>query len=104
MESTEAGAGREDVRWSATIVEDPRHYLIEDPRFIRTVSTSAFLQRYVFIGPALPVVTLHAVELDPAAVDEIRYHVDHAPRFEVFRLAHLMREDEDRTAPMPVRN
>ena len=66
--------------------------------------TSAFLQRYLLIGPAFLVVALDAVELDPATLDEIGHHVEHAPGFEVFRPAHLVWENEDRTTPMPVRN
>ena len=82
---TEAGACRKDVRRSLTVVEYPWHDLIDDPRLILPVATSALLQGYVLIGPCLRVVAVHAVELDAAAVDEIGHHVDHAPRFEVLR-------------------
>src|SRR5215211_1178054 len=98
------GASREDVCWPGTVIEDPRHDLIDDPRLIRTVSASTFLQRYVLVGPGFGVVAIYAVELDPAAVDEIGHNVDHAAGFEVSCVPHLVRKDKDRTTPMPVCN
>jgi len=43
------------------------------------VPMSAFLQRYVLVGPRFSVVAFHAVQLHPAAVDEIGHGTDHVP-------------------------
>jgi hypothetical protein len=63
---------------------------------------SALLQRDLLVGPAFGVVTVDAVDLDAAALNEVGHNIDHPPRLEVFRAAHLVREDEHWTAPMPV--
>src|SRR5215207_1454660 len=104
VKGAHTGACSEDLCRPATVFEYPGHYLINDPRLVRTVSASAFLQRYLLIRPGFRVVGVHAVELDPASVDEIGHNLDHAPRSELICLTHLVREDEDWTTPMPVSN
>src|SRR5829696_721740 len=104
VKGTQTGACGEDLCRPATVIENPGHYLINDPRLVPTVSASAFLQRHLLIRPGFGVVAVHAVELDPTSVDEIGHNLDHPPRFEVIRLTHLVRKDQDWTTPMPVCN
>ena len=72
VEGAEADAERGDLLRPAAVRVDPRHDLVEDPRLVALVRAGALLERQRAVRPRGAVEGVDAVELRPAAVDQLR--------------------------------
>src|SRR6202044_2205239 len=86
----------------AAVAVDPGHDLAGDPGLVAAVVARPFLERDGAVGPRRTVVAVHAVELQPARLEQAGQGADHAVVLEVAGPALLGGEHEHRAPPVAV--
>lgn len=103
VKRAEAAAARDQLAHAAAVLPDERDHLVEDPGLVGLVTTRALLERDRAVRPRFGVRRVDAVELHPAAGEQLADRPDHPAALEFAGVAALGGEGQDRATPVAVR-